>query len=105
MQDSWLNNKAGEIKSFEDKTDRKKSYAALKIVYGSRSAKANPLLSANGSKLPTDKDDAEYFHNVLNSLPFIIQYAINRLPQIECNTQLDEFSIVDEMIKAVKQLL
>ena len=71
MQDSWLSKKAAEIQSFADRKDIKKFHDALKTIYGPKSSGANPLLSADGSTLLTDKDVilkrwAEHFNSVLN---------------------------------------
>ena len=60
-----------EIQSFADRKYMKKFYDALKTVYGLKNSGTTALLSADGSKLLTDKDSilkrrAEYFENVLN---------------------------------------
>ena len=46
-------------------------YDALKCLYGPQSSKNTPILSADGSKLITDKKEilkrwAEYFNGILN---------------------------------------
>ena len=68
-----------------------------------------PLLSADGSKLLTDKDAilkrwAEHFNSVLDRPSSVNDNAINRLPQIECNVLLDEFPTVTETRKAIQHL-
>ena len=45
---------------------------------------------------------AEHFGSVLNRPSSINDDAINRLPKVECNLQLDEFPIVAETVKAIK---
>ena len=72
-----------------------------KTVYG-------PILLL-GSSLLTDKEAilkrwAEHFYGVLNRQSSINDEAINRLPQVECNPLLDEFSTVSETVKAIKLL-
>ena len=109
MQDSWLSKKAEEIQSFADRKDMKKFHDALKTIYGPKSSGATPLLSADGSTLPTDKDAilkrwAEHFNSVLNRPSSVNDNAINRLPQIECNVMLDEFPTVTETRKAIQHL-
>ena len=109
MQDSWLSNKADKIQSFADRKDMKKFFDALKTVYGPQSSGATPLLSADGTSLPTDKEAilkrwAEHFDSVLNRLSSINDDAIKRLPQMECNLKLDEFPTVAETVKAIKLL-
>ena len=68
----------------------KKIFDALKTVYGPQSSGSTPLLSADGTSLPTDKEVilkrwAEHFDGVLNRPLSITDEAINRLPQVECN--------------------
>ena len=45
---------------------------------------------------------AEKFDGVLNRSPSISDKAINRLPQMECNPLLDEFTTVSEKVKEIK---
>ena len=99
MQDFWLRSKADEIQSFADRKDIKKFFDALKTVYGPQSSGTTPLLCAYGTSLLTDKEDilkrwAEHFGSILNRSSSINEYALNRLPQVECNLLLDEFPIV-----------
>ena len=47
---------------------------------------------------------AEHFDSVLNRPSSINDYTLNRLPQVECNLQLDEFPTVSETVKAIKLL-
>ena len=87
----------------------KKFHDALKTIYGPKSSGATPVLSGNGSTLLTDKDAilktwAEHFKSVLNRPSSVIDNAINRLPQIECNVLLDEFPTVTETRKAIQHL-
>ena len=104
MQDSWLSKKTDEIQSFADRKDMKKFFDALKKISGPQSSGTTLLLSANGTSLLTDKEAilkkwAEYFDGVLNRPSSINDKAINRLPQVECNPQLDEFPTVSETVK------
>ena len=67
------------------------------------------MLNADGHTLLTDKEAiferwAEHFKSVLNRPSSIIEDAIDRLPQIECNVLLDEFPTAMETRKAVQQL-
>ena len=109
MRDSWLRKKTTkEIQSFVDRKYMKKFYDALKAIYGPKSSGATTLLSVYGITLLTVKEAilkrwAEHFHSVLNRPSSINEDAIDRLPQIECNVQLDEFPTVMET-KAVQQL-
>ena len=108
MQDSWLSSKA-EIQFFVDRKDMKKFFDALKTVYGHQSSGTTPLLSADGTSLLTDKEAifkrwTEHFDSVLNQPSSIIDDAINRLPQVECNLLLDKFPTVTETVKTIKLL-
>ena len=98
--------KAYEIKSFADRKDMKKFFDARKTVYGPQSSGTPPLLSADGSSLLTDKVAilkrwAEHFDGVLNRPSSINDEAINRLPQVECNPQLDELPTISETVKGI----
>ena len=109
MQDSSMSKKAVEIQSFADRKDMKKFNDALKTVCGLKSSRAIPLHCEDGSTLLTDKDAilerwAEHFNSVLISPSSDNEDAINRLPQIECNLLLDEFSTVLETQKASQHL-
>ena len=81
----------------------KKFFDALKTVYGHQSSGTTPLLSADGSSLLTDKE-AILKSGVLNRPSSINDWAINRLPQVECNPLLDELPTVSETVKAIKLL-
>ena len=109
MQDSWLRKKADEIQSFADRKDMKKFFDALKTVYGPQCSGTTPLLSADGTSLLTDKEAvlkrwAEHFDGVLNRPSSINDEAINRLPQVEYYSLLDELPTVSETVKAIKLL-
>ena len=109
MQDQWLLQKANEIQQYADTHDMKRFYDAVKEVYGPRSSGSSPLLSADGTTLLTDKKDilkrwAEHFEAVLNRPSQINDAAINRLPQVEINHQLDMSPTYDELEKAISQL-
>ena len=87
----------------------KKFFDALKTVYGPQSSGTTPLLSADGTSLLTDKEGiwkrwAEHSDGVLNRPSSIVDEAINRLPQVECNPLLDELPTVSETVKAIKLL-
>ena len=47
---------------------------------------------------------AEHFDGVLNRPSSINIETINRLPQVECNSLLDELPAVSETVKAIKLL-
>ena len=106
MQDDWLSNKADEIQGYADKRDYKNFYNALKEVYGPTPSGSNPLLSADGNTLITDKEKilkrwAEHFESVLNRPSTINEEAINRLPQVPTNKALDDPPTLLETQKAI----
>ena len=87
----------------------KKFHDALKTIYGPKSSGVTTLHSADGSTLLTDKVAvlerwAEHFNSVLNRPSSNNEGAIDRLPQIECNVQLDDFPAVMETRTTVQQL-
>lgn len=94
MRDTWLSNKADEIQGYADRNDMKKFYDGLKEVYGpTPSGSSQPLLSADGSSLITDKEKilerwAEHFESVLNRSSAINEAAIKRLLQVPINNAL-----------------
>ena len=109
MQDAWVSAKADEIQSYADKHDYKRFYDALKAVYGPHSSGSSPLLDANRTKLLTEKTQilerwAEHFNSVLNRPASINNEAINRLPQVEINHELDNMPSMEEVSKAIKQM-
>ena len=109
MQDAWLSAKAEEIQGYSDRNDMKNFYSSLKEIYGPTSAGSSPLLSADGTKLITEKDKvlekwAEHFEGVLNRPSSINDEAIERLPQVPTNATLDATPTLDEVRKAIQQL-
>ena len=84
-------------------------YDALKCLYRPQSSKNTPILSADGSKLITDKKGilerwAENFNGVLNRPTKINDEAIQHLLQVEINKDLDALPSVDEVAKAIKHM-
>nr|VZI25743.1 unnamed protein product [Spirometra erinaceieuropaei] len=90
MQDAWTARKA-------------------EAVYGPPTKGTSPLLSADGNTLLTEKTQilqrwAEHFQGVLNRPSVISDAAIERLPQVETNADLDFPPSLQETIRAVLQL-
>jgi len=109
MQDTWLSNKADEIQGYAEKRDMKRFYDSLKSVYGPPTSGSSPMLSADGSTLLTNKNEiverwAEHFDNVLNRPSSINDEAIQRLPQVAINTDLDIPPSEEEVAKAISQM-
>nr|VZI02592.1 unnamed protein product [Spirometra erinaceieuropaei] len=78
-------------------------------VYGPPTKGTAPLLSADGNTLLTEKTQilqrwAEHFRGVLNRPSVISDAAIERLPQVETNVDLDLPPSLQETIRAVQQL-
>ena len=81
MQDSWLSARVNGIQGNTDKSDIKNLYSSLKKVYGPTSAGSLSLLSADRTKLITEKNEilerwAEHFNGVLKKLSSINDKAI-----------------------------
>nr|VZI46777.1 unnamed protein product [Spirometra erinaceieuropaei] len=94
MQDAWTARKAEEIQGYADRNEWKNYFSAIKSAYGPPTKGTAPLLSADGSTLLTEKTQilqrwAEHFRGVLNSPSTISDTAIERLPQVETNVDLD----------------
>ncbi|BHF60962.1 hypothetical protein SprV_0100393200 [Sparganum proliferum] len=109
MQDAWTARKAEEIQGYADRIEWKNFFAAIKAVYGPPTKGTAPLLSADGSTLLTEKTQilqrwAEHFRGVLNRPSAISDAAIDRLPQVETNVDLDLPQSLQKTIRAVQQL-
>nr|VZI47526.1 unnamed protein product [Spirometra erinaceieuropaei] len=109
MQDAWTARKAEEIQGYADHNEWKNFFSAIKAVYGPPTKGTAPLLSADGNTLLTEKTQilqrwAEHFRGVLNRPSIISDAAIERLPQVETNVNLDLPPSPQETIRAVQQL-
>nr|VZI41161.1 unnamed protein product [Spirometra erinaceieuropaei] len=109
MQDDWTARKAEEIQGYADRKEWNNFFSAIITVYGLPTKGTAPLLSAYGSTILTEKTQilqrwAEHFRGVLNSFSAISDAAIERLPQVETNADLDLPPSLQETIRAVQQL-
>nr|VZI10234.1 unnamed protein product [Spirometra erinaceieuropaei] len=109
MQDAWTARKAEEIQGYADRNEWKNFFSAIKAVYGPPTKGTAPLLSADGNTLLIEKTQilqrwAEHFRGVLNRPSVISDAAIERLPQVETNVDLDLPPSLQETIRAVQQL-
>ncbi|BHF61198.1 hypothetical protein SprV_0100417100 [Sparganum proliferum] len=109
MQNAWTARKAEAIQGYADRNEWTNFFAAIKAVYGPPTKGTAPLLSADGSTLLTEKTQilqrwAEHFRDVLNRPSAISDAAIDRLPQVETNVDLDLPPSLQETIRAVQQL-
>ena len=108
MQDSWLSQKADEIQAYADSHDSKHFYEALRTMYGPQTSGTFPMFNANGTELLTEKTQilqrwAEHFDSVLNRKSAINDEAIDRMPQVATNHELDNPPTEEEVRKAIKQ--
>ena len=109
MQDDWLRGKATEIQKYADTHDMKRFYDAVKEIYGPQPSSSAPIYKADGNTLLTDRGEilsrwAEQFEAVLNRPSRINEQAIERLPQIDVNEDLDAYPALPEVQKAIHQL-
>nr|VZH90164.1 unnamed protein product [Spirometra erinaceieuropaei] len=109
MQDAWTARKAEEIQGYADRNEWKNFFSAIKAIYGPPTKGTAPLLSADGNTLLTEKTQilqrwAEHFQGVLNRPSVISDAAIERLPQVKTNVDLDFPPSLQETIRAVQQL-
>nr|VZI45902.1 unnamed protein product [Spirometra erinaceieuropaei] len=108
IQDVWTVRKTEEIRAYADRNEWK-HFFAIKAVCGPPAEDTAPLLSADGSTLPTEKTQipqkwAEHFRGVLNHPYTVSDIATARLPQVETNVDLDLPPSLDETIRIVQQL-
>nr|VZI50622.1 unnamed protein product [Spirometra erinaceieuropaei] len=109
MQDAWTARKAEEIQGYADRNECKYFFSAIKAVYGPPTKGTAPLPSADGSTLLSEKTQilqrwAEHFQGVLNRPSAISDAAIDRLPQVETNVDLNLPQSPQETIRAVQKL-
>nr|VZH91233.1 unnamed protein product [Spirometra erinaceieuropaei] len=109
MQDAWTAHKAEGIQGYADRNKWRDFFSAIKAVYGPPTKVTAPLLSADGRNLLTEKTHilqswAEHFRGVLNRPSTVAGAAIDRLPQVETNVDLESPSSLQETIRAVKQI-
>ncbi|BHF66667.1 hypothetical protein SprV_0200968900 [Sparganum proliferum] len=109
MQDVWTARKVEEIQGYANRNEWNNFFSAIKAVYGPPTKGSAPLLSADGSTLLTEKTQilqrwVEHFRGVLNRPSAISDAAIDRLPQVETNVDLDLPPSLQETIRAVQQL-
>ncbi|BHF65018.1 hypothetical protein SprV_0200802700 [Sparganum proliferum] len=105
---AWTARKAEEIQGYADRNEWKNSLPAIKAVYGPPTKGTAPLLSADGSTLPTERTKilqrwAEHFLGVPNRPSTISDAVIVRLPQVETNVDLDLPPSLQETIRSVQQ--
>ncbi|VDL93561.1 unnamed protein product [Schistocephalus solidus] len=87
----------------------KNFFKSIKAIYDPCIKGTAPLLSSDGTKLRTEKSQilerlAEHFRSVLNCSPAISDAAIDRLPQVDTNKDMDLPPFVPETIQAVQQI-
>ncbi|VDL89013.1 unnamed protein product [Schistocephalus solidus] len=91
MQDAWMIRKAKEIQGYADRNQMKNFFKAIRgpCIKGTA-----PLLSSDGTTLLTEQSQilkrlAEHFRSVLNCSSAIANAALDRLPQVDTNNDLD----------------
>ncbi|VDL91911.1 unnamed protein product [Schistocephalus solidus] len=109
MQDAWMMRKAEEIQGYTDRNEWKNFFAGTKAGYEPPIKGAAPLLSADGRTLLTEKTKiltrwVEHFRSVLNQPSTISDTAIDRLPEVGINADLELPPFLRETIRAVQQI-
>nr|VZI05407.1 unnamed protein product [Spirometra erinaceieuropaei] len=105
IQDAWTARKAEEIQGYADRNEWKNFFSAIKAVYGPPTKGIVLLLSADGSTLLNETTQilqrwAEHVRGVLNRPSAVSAAAIERLPQVETNVDLDLLPSLQETIRA-----
>ncbi|BHF68168.1 hypothetical protein SprV_0301120000 [Sparganum proliferum] len=109
MQDSWVVRKTEEIQAYAVHHNSKNFFASIKAIYGPPTERTAPFLSSDRSTLLRERSQIQkrwtrHFGNVLNHPSAISDAAIDRLPQVEINVDLDLPPCFPETIRAVQEL-
>ena len=109
LKNDWLVRKAREIQEFAEKHDVKKFYDAVKGVYGPSTRGTSPLLSADGTKLISDRNEilnrwVEHFNELLNRASTVQQNSIDNIKQQPVQEHLADRPTKAEIRKAIKLL-
>nr|VZI38278.1 unnamed protein product [Spirometra erinaceieuropaei] len=109
MQDAQMALKAELIQKYADRNETGNFFDATKVIYGSPSKGTATLLNSDDSMLLTEKSQilkrwVELLRSVLNRSSTISSAAINRLPQVKIDINLDLPSSLPDTIRAVQQL-
>ncbi|VDL86903.1 unnamed protein product [Schistocephalus solidus] len=109
MQDAWMIQKTEEIQWYAERNEMKNFFKAIKAIYGPCIKGTATLLSSDCTTLLTEKSQilkhwAEHFSSVLNCSSAISDVAIDWLPQVAMNNDLDLPTSPPETIRAVQQI-
>ncbi|VDL85328.1 unnamed protein product [Schistocephalus solidus] len=101
--------KAEEIQRYADLNEMKNFFKAIKAIYGPCFKVTASLLSSDGTTLLTKKSQilkrwAEHFRSVPYCSSAISDAAIDRLPQVDTNNDLDLPPSLPNTIRAVQQI-
>lgn len=104
MKESWSSAKASV-----DRKDSKSFYSGLKTIYVARQCVSNPVLSADGKTLLTDKTDIlkhwkNHFESVLNSTTVIDNDTIESIAKLPVLPELSHVLTHEELLNLLKQL-
>lgn len=109
LKDTWWTNLAKEIQQYADAGNYRRFYEALRAVYGPSSKAENPLRSADGTTLLTDRCSilerwSEHFQTLFSANRTVSDTTLNSIPERNVVMELDDKPTIDETIKAIKQL-
>ncbi|VDL94054.1 unnamed protein product [Schistocephalus solidus] len=109
MQDAWIIRKAEEIQGYADRNEMKNFLKAIKAIFSPCIKGTAPLLSSECTTLLTEKSQIlkrwdEDFRSVLNYSSAIYYSAIDRLPHVDLNNDLDLPRSLTETIRTVQQI-
>ncbi|VDL88656.1 unnamed protein product [Schistocephalus solidus] len=109
MQDIWMIRKAEGIQGYADRNEMKNFFKAIKTIYGPCIKGTATLLSSDGTTLLTEKSQilkpwAKHFRSVLNCSSAISDAAIDRLPQVDTNNDLDLPPSLPATVRAMQQI-
>ncbi|VDM02125.1 unnamed protein product [Schistocephalus solidus] len=94
---------------YADRNEMKNFFKAIKAIYGPCTKGTALLLSSDGTTLLTEKSQilerwAEHFRSVHYCSSAISDAAIDRLPQVDTNKDMDLPPSLAETIRAVQQI-
>ncbi|VDM00861.1 unnamed protein product [Schistocephalus solidus] len=109
MQDAGMIRKVQKIQGYADRNEIKIFFKAIKAIYGPCIKGTAPLISSDGTTLLTEKSQilkhwAKHFRSVLNCSSAISDAAIDLLPQVDTNNDLDLPRFLPETICVVQQI-
>ena len=109
MENSWWDNKIGQIELASNIGDSKKLHCLLREIYGPRSSTVSPLKSQDGLTIIKDPKGIlnrwrEHFDQLLNRPSIVNQTFLDNVEQRVIQWALDEVPTLEEVNEAIDML-